>query len=126
MGSVVVWKPAVTQQLAAHLAMELLVEAGLPPRVVNMVPGHGPEVSAVTLSHPMLAGASYLRGVVMDMDQTTVSTGVALPRVGGHRQREHQRREREQDVQAAHQHRVDRAPPEAGLHPSEPPASSSS
>ncbi len=31
MGNVVVWKPSITQQLAASLIMDLLHEAGLPP-----------------------------------------------------------------------------------------------
>ena len=31
MGNTVIWKPSPTQQLAAHLTMELLEEAGLPP-----------------------------------------------------------------------------------------------
>ncbi|HEY0498860.1 MAG TPA: aldehyde dehydrogenase family protein, partial [Kutzneria sp.] len=39
MGNTVVWKPSPTQQVAAHLTMELLEEAGLPPGVVNMLPG---------------------------------------------------------------------------------------
>ena len=41
MGNTVIWKPAPTQQLAASLTMELLEEAGLPPGVINMLPGHG-------------------------------------------------------------------------------------
>ena len=31
MGNTVVWKPAATQQLAAHYTMRLLEAAGLPP-----------------------------------------------------------------------------------------------
>ena len=41
-----------TQQLAASLIMELLIEAGLPPGVINMLPGTGPEISEVVLAHP--------------------------------------------------------------------------
>ena len=41
MGNTVLWKPSPTQQLAAHLTMELLEEAGLPPGVINMLPGDG-------------------------------------------------------------------------------------
>ena len=39
MGNTVIWKPSPTQQLAAHLTMELLEEAGMPPGVINMLPG---------------------------------------------------------------------------------------
>jgi 1-pyrroline-5-carboxylate dehydrogenase len=59
MGNVVVWKPAPTQQLAAHLLMMLLEEAGLPPGVINMLPGHGAPVSDVALASPDLAGIHF-------------------------------------------------------------------
>ncbi|MFL6111667.1 MAG: aldehyde dehydrogenase family protein, partial [Catenulispora sp.] len=52
MGNTVIWKPSPTQQLAASLTMELLEEAGLPPGVVNMLPGDGLAVSEVALAHP--------------------------------------------------------------------------
>ncbi len=59
MGNVVVWKPSVTQQLAASVTMELLVEAGMPPGVINMLPGHGAEISDVLLADPNLAGIHF-------------------------------------------------------------------
>jgi 1-pyrroline-5-carboxylate dehydrogenase len=59
MGNTVVWKPAVSQQLAAHVLMDVLEEAGLPPGVINMVTGHGNEVSEVALSDPGLAGIHF-------------------------------------------------------------------
>jgi len=59
MGNTVIWKPSPTQQFAAHLVMELLEEAGMPPGVVNMLPGDGIEVSNVTLKHPDLAGIHF-------------------------------------------------------------------
>jgi 1-pyrroline-5-carboxylate dehydrogenase len=59
MGNVVVWKPSMTQQLAASLVMDLLQEAGLPDGVINMLPGQGPEISEVVLAHPDLAGIHF-------------------------------------------------------------------
>ena len=59
MGNVVVWKPAPTQQFAAHYIMELLLEAGLPPGVINMVTGDGIAVSDVALYDPDLAGIHF-------------------------------------------------------------------
>jgi 1-pyrroline-5-carboxylate dehydrogenase len=59
MGNVVIWKPSPTQQLAASLTMELLEEAGLPPGVINMLPGDGLDVSKVALAHPDLAGIHF-------------------------------------------------------------------
>ncbi|GAB3255394.1 L-glutamate gamma-semialdehyde dehydrogenase [Nocardioides dilutus] len=59
MGNTVIWKPAPSQQLAASLTMELLEEAGMPPGVINMLPGHGLEISKVALAHPDLAGIHF-------------------------------------------------------------------
>jgi 1-pyrroline-5-carboxylate dehydrogenase len=59
MGNTVIWKPSPTQQLAASLTMELLEEAGMPPGVINMLPGDGIDVSAVTLSSRDLAGIHF-------------------------------------------------------------------
>ncbi len=59
MGNTVVWKPSHSQQLAAQLTMELLEEAGMPPGVINMVTGHGRELSDVALSHREFAGLHF-------------------------------------------------------------------
>ncbi|WP_134739564.1 L-glutamate gamma-semialdehyde dehydrogenase [Nocardioides sp. 503] len=59
MGNTVIWKPSPTQQVAASLTMELLEEAGMPPGVINMLPGDGLEVSQVALAHPDLAGIHF-------------------------------------------------------------------
>jgi 1-pyrroline-5-carboxylate dehydrogenase len=59
MGNTVLWKPSPTQQVAAHVTMELLEEAGLPPGVINMLPGDGLDVSAVALKDPALAGIHF-------------------------------------------------------------------
>ena len=59
MGNTVIWKPSPTQQLAASLTMQLLEEAGMPPGVINMLPGDGIEVSKVTLASPDLAGIHF-------------------------------------------------------------------
>jgi 1-pyrroline-5-carboxylate dehydrogenase len=59
MGNTVVWKPATTQQFAAHFIMRLLEAAGLPPGVINMITGHGNAVSEVVLADPDLAGIHF-------------------------------------------------------------------
>ncbi|GAA1960916.1 L-glutamate gamma-semialdehyde dehydrogenase [Catenulispora subtropica] len=59
MGNTVIWKPAPTQQLAAHFTMRLLEAAGLPPGVINMLPGDGLAVSEVVLADPHLAGIHF-------------------------------------------------------------------
>jgi 1-pyrroline-5-carboxylate dehydrogenase len=59
MGNTVLWKPAPTQQLAAQVTMEVLEAAGLPPGVINLLPGQGPEVSAAALQHADFAGLHF-------------------------------------------------------------------
>lgn len=59
MGNVVLWKPSPTQQFAAHFTMRLLEAAGLPPGVINLLPGDGLAVSEVALTHPDLAGIHF-------------------------------------------------------------------
>ena len=58
LGNTVVWKPSPTQELAAHLTMGLLAEAGL-PGVINLVTGDDGAVSKVALADPELAGLHF-------------------------------------------------------------------
>ena len=59
MGNVVVWKPAASSMLAAHYLMRLLMEAGLPAGVINMVAGDAAAVTDVVLASPHLAGVHF-------------------------------------------------------------------
>lgn len=59
MGNTVVWKPSPTQTFAAHLTMQLLEQAGLPPGVINLLTGDGMAVSEVALADPRLAGIHF-------------------------------------------------------------------
>ncbi len=59
MGNPVLWKPALTQSLAAHTFVDVLEAAGLPRGVINMVPGHGKLVSDIALASPHLAGIHF-------------------------------------------------------------------
>jgi 1-pyrroline-5-carboxylate dehydrogenase len=59
LGNTVVWKPAESASLVAHLSMELLREAGLPDGVINVVYGDGAEIGAVALSHRDLAAVHF-------------------------------------------------------------------
>jgi 1-pyrroline-5-carboxylate dehydrogenase len=75
MGCTVVWKPASSAILSAYYIVKLLEAAGLPPGVINFVPGDAAEVSDVVLDHPDFAGLHF-----------TGSTGVfnsIWQRVGG-------------------------------------------
>jgi 1-pyrroline-5-carboxylate dehydrogenase len=59
MGNTVVWKPASSAVYAAHFIMEILESAGLPPGVINMVPGDGAEVGDAALASAELAGIHF-------------------------------------------------------------------
>ena len=59
MGNTVVWKPASSALYSAHVIMEILEAAGLPPGVVNMVPGAGAEVGDAALASAALAGIHF-------------------------------------------------------------------
>jgi 1-pyrroline-5-carboxylate dehydrogenase len=59
MGCTVVWKPASSAMLSAYYIMKLLEAAGLPPGVINFVPGDAAEVSNVVLESPDFAGIHF-------------------------------------------------------------------
>src|SRR5438034_5937167 len=59
MGNTVVWKPASTAIYSAHVIMEVLEAAGLPPGVINMVPGPGAMIGDPVLASPHLAGIHF-------------------------------------------------------------------
>ena len=59
MGGVSIWKPASSAMLSAHYVMRVLMEAGLPPGVINMVLGSGAEIGDAALRSPELAGIHF-------------------------------------------------------------------
>ncbi|MDH4065767.1 MAG: L-glutamate gamma-semialdehyde dehydrogenase [Acidobacteriota bacterium] len=59
MGCTVVWKPAGTAILANYYTYKLLEAAGLPPGVINFVPGDAVGISNILLDHPELGGVHF-------------------------------------------------------------------
>jgi 1-pyrroline-5-carboxylate dehydrogenase len=59
MGNTVVWKPAATAVLSNYFIMRLLEEAGLPPGVINFVPGPSAQVSERLLADRAFAGIHF-------------------------------------------------------------------
>ncbi|MDJ0765024.1 MAG: L-glutamate gamma-semialdehyde dehydrogenase [Myxococcota bacterium] len=59
MGNTVVWKPASTAVYPAWIVMQILEEAGLPPGVINFVPGTGANVGDPAMTHPDMAGVHF-------------------------------------------------------------------
>jgi len=59
LGNVVVWKPSRAQIYSARIIMEVLMQAGLPDGVINLVTATGPVASNVVIKHPEFAGLHY-------------------------------------------------------------------
>ncbi len=88
MGCTVVWKPASSAVLSAYYIYRLLEEAGLPPGVINFVPGDAVMISNALLSHRDLAGVHFTgsTGVFNSMWQTiggSLSGYRSYPRIVG-------------------------------------------
>jgi 1-pyrroline-5-carboxylate dehydrogenase len=88
MGNTCVWKPASTAMLSAYYVMRLLEAAGLPPGVINMVPGDAAEISEVCLAHRDMSGVHFTgsTGVFNSMWKTigdNMSRYATYPRIVG-------------------------------------------
>jgi 1-pyrroline-5-carboxylate dehydrogenase len=88
MGNTVVWKPAASAMFSAHYLMQLLEAAGLPPGVINFVPGDPAAISEVVLTHRDLAGVHFTgsTAVFNGMWQTigaSMSSYRSYPRIVG-------------------------------------------
>ncbi len=59
MGNTIIWKPSEQQLYSAHFLMKILMEAGLPPGVINMVYADGPEFGEVCFNHKYFAGLHF-------------------------------------------------------------------
>ena len=59
MGNVSVWKPSHAALLSNYYVMQLFDEAGLPPGVINFIPGDPVEVTEVVMSDKNFAGIHF-------------------------------------------------------------------
>src|SRR6516225_4582833 len=59
MGNSVIWKPASSTVFSNYQMFKLFEAAGLPPGVINFVPGNAGPISDVLLNHPELAGIHF-------------------------------------------------------------------
>ena len=59
MGNTVIWKPASSAMLSGYYIVKLLEAAGMPPGVINFVPGNAVEISNSLLDSPDLAGIHF-------------------------------------------------------------------
>ncbi|XP_072101564.1 delta-1-pyrroline-5-carboxylate dehydrogenase, mitochondrial [Mobula birostris] len=63
MGNVVVWKPSDTAMAASYNVYEILLEAGLPPNVIQFVPADGPLFGETITKSEHLAGINFTGSV---------------------------------------------------------------
>ena len=87
-GNVVVWKPANTQVYSASVFMEILIEAGLPKGVINLIYPPGPVVGDICFAHPSFAGVHFTgsTGVFQHMWKTignNIARYKSYPRIVG-------------------------------------------
>lgn len=74
-GNAVVLKPADLTPACAHLLAQILMDAGCPPGVLNLVMGRGSEIGAALVGHPDVAAISFTgservgRGIAMGCAQ---------------------------------------------------------
>ena len=59
MGATVVWKPAATAVYSNYFLMKVMEEAGLPPGVINFLPGNSGQISTALLADRDLGGIHF-------------------------------------------------------------------
>jgi aldehyde dehydrogenase (NAD+) len=80
-GNAVVFKPAEDTPLCATRLVEILVECGIPPGVVNLVHGLGEEAGAALVAHPQVRAISFTGSTEVGR-QIAAECGRSLKRVG--------------------------------------------
>lgn len=90
-GNCIIWKPASQTSLSALRVGELMVEAGLPPGVVNILPGPGAEVGMGLVKHPGVdkvaftgstsVGKEVMRSAADTVKRVTLELGGKSPNI---------------------------------------------
>ena len=88
MGNTVIWKPSSTSLYSAYFTQRLLEDAGLPPGVINLLPGHGPDVGDPVFASKDFAGLHFTGSTrTFQSMWKTIGTGIAdyrsYPRIVG-------------------------------------------
>ena len=79
-GCTSVWKPSRNSYLSNYVLMELMIEAGLPPGVINFLPGSGSEITNIALSNQDFAGLHFT-GSTSTFQGLWQEVSEALPRL---------------------------------------------
>lgn len=68
MGCSVLWKPSHSAVYSNYFIAKLFEEAGMPPGVINFVPGPAAQVSRLVFSHPSFAGVHFTGSTAVFQD----------------------------------------------------------
>lgn len=77
-GCTSIWKPSRNSYHSNYVLMQLMMEAGLPPGVINFLPGSGAEITEVSLANPDFAGLHFT-GSTATFQGLWQEIGLALP-----------------------------------------------
>ncbi|KAL9007159.1 MAG: hypothetical protein Q9188_000093 [Gyalolechia gomerana] len=85
MGNVCIWKPSPSAVASNYLVWKILMEAGLPPNVIQFVPGDAEEVTNVVLAHKHFAALHYTGSTAVFRQLfMKIASGVAESRYRGY------------------------------------------
>src|SRR6185295_1269595 len=59
LGNTVIWKPASSAMLSGYYTLKCLEAAGLPPGVINFIPGDARQITSALLDSPEFAGVHF-------------------------------------------------------------------
>ncbi|KAI4283077.1 MAG: hypothetical protein L6R38_002430 [Xanthoria sp. 2 TBL-2021] len=85
MGNVCIWKPSPSAIASNYLVWKILMEAGLPPNVIQFVPGDAEEVTNVVLAHKDFASLHYTGSTAVFRQLfSKIASGVAQGKYRGY------------------------------------------
>src|SRR6184192_3596142 len=83
MGNTVVWKPAATAVLSNYFILRLLEEAGLPPGVINFIPGPSARVSDRAFAGIHFTGSTEVFQALWKQAAANLTSYASYPRLVG-------------------------------------------
>lgn len=85
MGNVVIWKPSPSAIASNYIIYQILMEAGLPPNVIQFVPSNAEQVTDIVLGHRDFASLHYTGSTsVFRTLYSAISKGVAEAKYRGY------------------------------------------
>uniref|UniRef100_U3IT68 Aldehyde dehydrogenase domain-containing protein n=1 Tax=Anas platyrhynchos platyrhynchos TaxID=8840 RepID=U3IT68_ANAPP len=79
MGNVVLWKPSDTALLSSYAVYRILLEAGLPPNVIQFVPADGPVFGDAITSNQHFCGLNFTGRMLTRQSDAGGQRGLSFP-----------------------------------------------